>query len=335
MKEFFKGKFVTGIVVIATIILAGIAIFTALRLYNLRKIGFTPTAPGSEPAAWDCSKYVFSVEAGGIVKVKNGSTRNEPAQQARVYINGNLVATFSVPALTPGNEATIGTVQLPSGSYSWSIVGTLDCQSSGTSSSLPKSCSLLTFNLVQKSPTVTSTITPSLTISPTEPPIGGTSPTPTLTATPTTSIVSPTPTFPPPPSIPEPPQCTAEKPNAPTLTSVIKTGTQAVLTWTSVNLATHYVIAYGTSPSNLEYGVPNTGKVTSYTVKSLNAGSKYYFTVYAVNDCMPSNGSTIVASVAGSSTEIGELPPAGLPFPTILTMVSGFLVVTFALILVL
>ncbi|OGM09532.1 hypothetical protein A2159_00055 [Candidatus Woesebacteria bacterium RBG_13_34_9] len=334
MKEFFKGKFVTGIVIIATIILAGVAIFTALRLYNLRKEGFTPTAPGSEPAAWDCSKYVFSIEAGGSVKVTNGSTRNEPAQKARVYINGNLVNTFDVPALNKDQSANLGTVQLPSGNFSWSVVGTLDCQSSGTQGSQTSSCEQLSFNLIQKSPTVTLTITPTLSPSPTEPPIGGTSPTPTVTATPTLPP-SPTPTFPPPPSIPEPPQCTAQKPSAPTLTSVVKTGTQAVLTWTSVNLATHYVISYGTSPTNLEYGVPNTGKVTTYTIKSLNANSKYYFTVYAVNDCMPSEGSTIVASVAGSSTEIGELPPAGLSFPTILTLASGFLVIAFALILVL
>jgi cytoskeletal protein RodZ len=51
MKNFLKGKLVTGVVIIATVILAGVAIFTAMRLYSLRKEGVAPTAPESKPAA--------------------------------------------------------------------------------------------------------------------------------------------------------------------------------------------------------------------------------------------------------------------------------------------
>ncbi|OGM21758.1 hypothetical protein A2714_02685 [Candidatus Woesebacteria bacterium RIFCSPHIGHO2_01_FULL_38_9] len=195
MKEFLKGKVVTGVVVIATVVLAGVAIFTALRLYQLRRESVAPTAPESEPAAWDCSKYTFSVSGSGVVAIQNQSTRDEPAQQARVSINGTLVTTLNVPALPKGQNATLGTVQVPQGAFSWEVVGTKDCRNSGTASGEPVSCEQLTFKLVGSSPTVTPTITPTVTTSPTptDRPIGGTSPTPTPT-TPPGATSTPTPT---------------------------------------------------------------------------------------------------------------------------------------------
>ena len=187
MKDLFKGKIVTALVVIATVILAGVAIFTAVRLYQLRSQPVAPTAPESEPAAWDCSKYTFSVSSTGVVSVNNQSTRNEPPQQAKVYIDGNLNNTFDVPALPTGQNATLGTVQVPTGTFNWRVVGTQDCQSSGTSSGGPVACESLAFTLTENTPTptVTGTITPTLT--PTSTPTGTPSPTlpPDVTATPT------------------------------------------------------------------------------------------------------------------------------------------------------
>lgn len=46
-----KNKVITIIIVITTVLLAGIAIFTALRLYQLRKQAVAPTAPESKPKA--------------------------------------------------------------------------------------------------------------------------------------------------------------------------------------------------------------------------------------------------------------------------------------------
>src|SRR3990170_5796224 len=135
MKEFIKGKFATTLIVIATVILAGVAIFTALRLYQLRKESVSPTSPESQPLAWDCSNYVFNLDANGLVSVVNNSSNNEPPQQAKVYINDALVATFDVPALSNGQQVTLGTVQVPNQNFSWKIVGTKDCQNSGQSSS--------------------------------------------------------------------------------------------------------------------------------------------------------------------------------------------------------
>jgi len=49
--DFFKKNFVTILVVGATIILAGVAVFTALRLYNLRQEPITPVAPEETSAS--------------------------------------------------------------------------------------------------------------------------------------------------------------------------------------------------------------------------------------------------------------------------------------------
>ena len=82
--------------------------------------------------AWDCSLYTFSVSQNGEVAAVNGSTRDEPAQNAEVYIDGNLVDTLTVPALDSGDGATIGTVSVPgNGQFSWQVVGTKDCQDTG------------------------------------------------------------------------------------------------------------------------------------------------------------------------------------------------------------
>ncbi len=51
MKEFLKKNTVTILIVVATLVLAGIAIFTAVRLYQLRQKAVAPTAPESRPRA--------------------------------------------------------------------------------------------------------------------------------------------------------------------------------------------------------------------------------------------------------------------------------------------
>lgn len=49
--EFIKKNFVTIMVVGATIVLAGVAVFTALRLYNLRNDSVTPASPSVSEAS--------------------------------------------------------------------------------------------------------------------------------------------------------------------------------------------------------------------------------------------------------------------------------------------
>lgn len=83
--------------------------------------------------AWDCEKYNFNVTQEGVVTIVNGSTRNEPIQKAEIKINGTLVATLDVPALTPGQTATLGNVAVPTnGNFTWEVKGTLDCLDGGS-----------------------------------------------------------------------------------------------------------------------------------------------------------------------------------------------------------
>lgn len=51
MKNVFKGKVATIIIILATFVLAGVAIFTAVRLYQLRQTSISPISPSSKPAA--------------------------------------------------------------------------------------------------------------------------------------------------------------------------------------------------------------------------------------------------------------------------------------------
>ncbi len=98
------------------------------------------------------------------------------------------------------------------------------------------------------------------------------------------------------------PVCDSKKPAAPSLNSVVRNGSTAILTWSAVSDATHYSISYGLAPGNYIYGVPNTGKVTTYTIGSLDPSKTYYFSVRAVNNCMPSDASGPGGQVLGAST---------------------------------
>lgn len=87
------------------------------------------------------------------------------------------------------------------------------------------------------------------------------------------------------------PICDSKRPDIPQLVSIERDRTKAVVTWNKVDLADHYTLAYGTKIGDYPYGVPNTGNVNSFTVESLDPSKVYYFRVYAVNNCMPSEPS--------------------------------------------
>lgn len=55
MKNIFKGKVGTAIILVFTVILAGVAIFTAVRLYQLRRQAVAPNVPSSIPQAQEVS----------------------------------------------------------------------------------------------------------------------------------------------------------------------------------------------------------------------------------------------------------------------------------------
>ncbi|MDP3994624.1 MAG: hypothetical protein Q8P91_02245, partial [bacterium] len=64
MKNLSKNKIFTVLIIIATLILAGIAVFTAIRLYQLRKVSVSPTSPESKPKAAEitsCTALTFNL----------------------------------------------------------------------------------------------------------------------------------------------------------------------------------------------------------------------------------------------------------------------------------
>jgi len=350
-----KNKIVTGLIVSATLVLAAVAVFTALRLYNLRKESVSLKAPESEPLAWDCSSYTFKVEQTGTVTVENKSSRNETPQQAKVYINNNLVATLSVPSLASGASATIGTVSIPDGSFSWRVVGTVDCQNSGSYTVTPTTiptgtpttiptetpttiptgtpttiptepptepnitpCQILEFNLANETATLTPTITSTVT------------PTSSPSVTPTTPAgQTPTPTR----SIPEAPVCTDAVPPAPSITSAVSIGGNSVkVTWIKVTPATSYTILYGTKKSTYPYSVFDTGNTDNYTINGISNGC---FVIKAVNGCMPGPQSPEVCSGGGVSAGSGALPSAGVSTYTVSFVAISFIAIIFAFLLAL
>ena len=60
MKNFFKGKIATAIILLATFVLAGVAIFTAMRLYQLRQQPVAPNVPLSIPKAVEVNTCTLS-----------------------------------------------------------------------------------------------------------------------------------------------------------------------------------------------------------------------------------------------------------------------------------
>lgn len=107
---------------------------------------------------------------------------------------------------------------------------------------------------------------------------------------------------------PSPPQCTNSTPLAPTGFYAVDNNGSATLHWNqTLSDHTGYLIAFGTSPGNYQYGADNIGNEDHYTVRSLTPNAQYCFYVRSLNGCMPGErtpeycinpGSNIVATNA-------------------------------------
>jgi len=100
-------------------------------------------------------------------------------------------------------------------------------------------------------------------------------------------------------------RCGAEKPHsAPVLFSAVPADKSITLTWTPAqDPVTYYLLQYGFSKDNFEYGLPNIGgrETTSFTVNYLENGKRYYFRVRAGNDCKPGAFSHTLSAVPGTA----------------------------------
>lgn len=92
MGDFIKGKLFTIITVIITVILAGVAVFTAIRLYQLRQESISPTSPESEPEACEETTQTISCTSLAFTLTEVSPTPN---------ITDTITPTYSVtPTIT-------------------------------------------------------------------------------------------------------------------------------------------------------------------------------------------------------------------------------------------
>jgi hypothetical protein len=81
---------------------------------------------------------------------------------------------------------------------------------------------------------------------------------------------------------------------------------QVTLYWDKVAGADYYNITYGPSSLNYQWGAPNVGNVSQYTVSGLEPGFPYYFIISAVNSCGSSGARQEVAAYAGGQVQSPE-----------------------------
>jgi len=227
MKKFIKTKAITGIIVVATILLAGVAIFTALRLYQL---GSEPVSPAS-PEESVASTYPLQISPNSgnwnypeSFTVKNVTTQTKTVNWFLDCWDTSVCSDSTGTEILAPNESFekgLGNIctkwQLDlhiseDSEYEWGGIS----ESKVNCETPPVACQQLTFSLstplvtttvtLTPTPTLTPTLTPtatptstptpSLTSSPTPTtrPLGGTSPTPTLAAqatpTPTQTLIA-------------------------------------------------------------------------------------------------------------------------------------------------
>ncbi len=109
-----KNKYTTIGILVSTILLAGIAIFTAIRLYQTRDTAVAPNAPKSNPeaAAETCGGITGKICSSGVCIYENGSELAPyPDAQGTCTDMGNscklsFTINIATPTATPTKTAT-------------------------------------------------------------------------------------------------------------------------------------------------------------------------------------------------------------------------------------
>ena len=110
------------------------------------------------------------------------------------------------------------------------------------------------------------------------------------------------------------PTCNNEKPGQPVLYEPNHallpraTGVGEVrLNWLKAERANKYTIGFGTSSGNYIYGASNIADTNNFTVRFLTPGTRYYFAVKGVNECMPGDWSREWSAMVGRSAGTSAL----------------------------
>ena len=112
--------------------------------------------------------------------------------------------------------------------------------------------------------------------------------------------------------------CVAAVPSIPSgLTARTGTANKIDLSWSPVDNVTHYGIVYGLSPGVYIYGAANVGNTTQFTVGGLAPSTRYYFAVFAVNDCAASGYSTEANALSSTVTTGGGTIKKASPSPAL------------------
>lgn len=110
--------------------------------------------------------------------------------------------------------------------------------------------------------------------------------------------------------------CKESRPTSPpVLLSAVSQDRSVTLVWTEAqDPVTYYLVRYGLSKQNLEFGNPNIGPrgTSSFTVNELTNGIKYYFQVMAGNGCKPGEFSNTLTAVAGGEAKQTSKGPGNL-----------------------
>lgn len=163
-----KKRIVTILIVIATLVLAGVAVFTAIRLYQLRQQSVTPTTPESTPsAATTCTEQCPGSD--GVLRNCTPPESDGTSEDSLCNAAGRVESCGGEQYCCPAVGGT------------WTT---------DMSTCAAEACTQLTFTVESPSPSPsgspTSTPSGSPTATPTESPTATTTATATATSSPTT-----------------------------------------------------------------------------------------------------------------------------------------------------
>lgn len=113
----------------------------------------------------------------------------------------------------------------------------------------------------------------------------------------------------------QPPVCRAvASDKAPANLHIVSSDWQQVtIAWEPVSPATHYAVVVTRLSDGAQYGSPNVGNVTSYTIQGLTGGEQYRIEVLSINDCAPGPRASVLTGLVAGLPGIGQPSSAVSP----------------------